>query len=582
MQNETKQCENCKKGFIIEPNDFLFYEKIKVPSPTWCPNCRCIRRMVHRNERNLFKRTCDITGKSIVSIYRPDCLYTICDKDYYFSDNYDPFKYGRNYDFNKKFFEQFYDFAKTVPLTSLFVRNSVNCAYNQDMGGASNCYLCFRTHDSQNMLYTYRGNHSSYCTDCFQAVVASEFLYECVNVITCSNSQFLHNCEKCSDSAFLYNCTGCVDCFMCTDIRNKQCCYKNKQYSREEYKKIIVGYNLETYIGQQEALREFEDYIKKFPRKNLTIVRSKNVTGDSIFDSKDSKNVWNVRDLENCRYIWDSFNFKDCMDTYSGAKAELIYEATATTKSSNNCHFCIRVHTGSRDCEYSWFLQNCSNCFGCVSLKDKEYCIFNVQYTKEEYEEILSKIKAQMVKDKEYGEFFPLYMSPFPYNDTVAHEYFPYNEEGATEKGMKWGSFEEKNYKVTLSPNDLPNSIKEVNDSILNEVISCVHDEDCGHGCTKAFRIVADELAFYKRKNIPLPRECPNCRYYRRLAYRNPTILRETICMCGGEDLSNGIYKNTVLHQHGSTPCGKNINTTINEKDDFLIYCEECYKKEVF
>ncbi len=582
MNSEKKVCQNCQKNFIIESNDFSFYEKIKVPPPTWCPDCRCARRMVHRNEKNLHKRTCDITGKNIISIYRPDCPYTICDKDYYFSDDFDPLKYGQEYNTNIKFFEQFYEFAKKVPFPSLFVRNSLNCEYNQDMGGASNCYLCFRTHDSQNMLYTYRGNHSAYCTDCFQAVVQSEFLYECVNVITCSNSKFLHNCEKCSDSAFLYNCSGCVDCFMCINIRNKQCCFKNEQYSREDYKKILDSYNLSTYEGQQKALTEFEEYIKENPKRNLSIFRSNNVVGDNIFDSKDSKNVWNVRDLENCSYIWDSFNFKDCMDTYSGAKAELIYESTATTKGSSNCHFCVRVHSGSRDCEYSWFLQNCSNCFGCVGLRNKEYCIFNIQYEKNEYEKLLSEIKSKMLEDKEYGEFFPFYTSPFPYNDTVANEYFPESEEWAKERGMKWGSFEEKNYKSTISSENLPNDIKDVQDSILNEIITCAHNGECAHNCTKAYRIVADELAFYRRRNLPLPRECPNCRYYRRLDYRNPTVLRETVCMCEGEGISNGVYKNTVLHQHGAGFCGKNINTTIRDDSGFLIYCEECYKKEVF
>jgi len=372
-QSEKRICQNCKKNFIVEIRDFSFYEKIKVPPPTWCPDCRCIRRMVHRNERNLFKRTCDITGKNIISIYRADCPYTICDKDYYFSDDFDPFKYSQVYDPNLKFFEQFYEFAKKVPTPSLFVRNSKNCDYNQDMSGALNCYLCSRTHDSQNMFYTYRGNKSSDCTDCFQAVEASEFLYECVNVITCSNSQFLHFCEKCSDSSFLYNCVGCVDCFMCTDIRNKQCCYKNQQYSREDYKKIIASYELPTYKGKQKALLEFENLLKEFPRKNLTIIRSNNVSGDTIFDSKNSHNVWNVRGLENCSHIWDSIKFNDSMDTYSGKSVELVYESTATTSHSSNCHFCVRVYKGSRDCEYSWFLDNCSNCFGCVSLKNKEY-----------------------------------------------------------------------------------------------------------------------------------------------------------------------------------------------------------------
>lgn len=34
--DETKSCQNCKKDFIIEPEDFNFYSKMKVPAPTWC------------------------------------------------------------------------------------------------------------------------------------------------------------------------------------------------------------------------------------------------------------------------------------------------------------------------------------------------------------------------------------------------------------------------------------------------------------------------------------------------------------------------------------------------------------------
>ncbi len=59
MKSETKTCQNCKKDFIIEPEDFNFYEKIKVPPPTWCPECRMVRRMVFRDYRVLHKRKSD-------------------------------------------------------------------------------------------------------------------------------------------------------------------------------------------------------------------------------------------------------------------------------------------------------------------------------------------------------------------------------------------------------------------------------------------------------------------------------------------------------------------------------------------
>jgi len=44
MNQETKQCQNCKKEFEIEAEDFNFYKKIKVPPPTrpeiiYCEKC---------------------------------------------------------------------------------------------------------------------------------------------------------------------------------------------------------------------------------------------------------------------------------------------------------------------------------------------------------------------------------------------------------------------------------------------------------------------------------------------------------------------------------------------------------------
>jgi len=71
MNSETKTCQNCQQEFWIEPEDFTFYEKMKVPPPTWCPECRFRRRFSYRNERALYKRNCNLCGKGILTIYNP-------------------------------------------------------------------------------------------------------------------------------------------------------------------------------------------------------------------------------------------------------------------------------------------------------------------------------------------------------------------------------------------------------------------------------------------------------------------------------------------------------------------------------
>src|SRR3989344_7192439 len=100
-------CNNCKANFIIEPEDFAFYERMQVPPPTWCPECRFQRRMSWRNGWHLFKKKEARTGEEIFSFFPEESPIKIYDRDYWFSDAWDPLEYGRDYDFSRPFFEQF-------------------------------------------------------------------------------------------------------------------------------------------------------------------------------------------------------------------------------------------------------------------------------------------------------------------------------------------------------------------------------------------------------------------------------------------------------------------------------------------
>lgn len=133
MKTEIKNCQNCQKDFTIEIEDFTFYEKLKVPSPKLCRECRQMRRMSFRNERNLYKRKCDKTGKNIISIFPSDSPLKVYNYAYWYSDEFDPMDYAREFDFSRTFFEQFKELMLKMPWPSLQVRNSENCEYNNDM-----------------------------------------------------------------------------------------------------------------------------------------------------------------------------------------------------------------------------------------------------------------------------------------------------------------------------------------------------------------------------------------------------------------------------------------------------------------
>ncbi|MDD5750486.1 MAG: hypothetical protein PHU56_02450, partial [Candidatus Pacebacteria bacterium] len=192
-----------------------------------------------------------------------------------------------------------------------------------------------------------------------------------------------------------------------------------------------------------------------------------------------------------------------------------------------------------------------------------------------------------------YGEFFPPELSPFAYNETIAQEYFPLTKQQAIEQGYSWRDEEPRNYTIDIKAEDLPDNIKDVKDEdILNKVIECLHQGQCNEQCTQAFRIIPQELSFYKRMNLPLPRLCPNCRHYQRLKQRNPLKLWKRQCMCSGSTSSpqgrtcegktlTDCYHNTCEHEHGDSPCDETFLTSYSPERPEIVYCEKCYLREV-
>src|SRR3989344_5014776 len=145
---ETKNCQNCKAQFTIEPEDFNFYEKIKVPPPTFCPECRLIRRLAYREERAIYKNICNKCKKDIISKFAPDSPFTVYCSSCWWSDGWDGTDYGRDYDFSKPFFEQLFELQKVVPYQALDNRNSTNCQYSNANIRCKNCMLVFGGYES--------------------------------------------------------------------------------------------------------------------------------------------------------------------------------------------------------------------------------------------------------------------------------------------------------------------------------------------------------------------------------------------------------------------------------------------------
>jgi len=563
MKPEIKNCQNCKKDFTIEPDDFGFYEKIKVPPPTFCPECRLIRRLMWRNEYSLFRRPNGASKKSetLISIYHPDAKIISYDKEMWWSDKWDPCNYRAEYDFSRPFFEQFKELMERVPHIALSDSRSINSRFCNITVEMKNCYLVSAAWTSEDSMYCNRIDHCKFTHDSYISL-NTEFCYENVYCNNSSRLFFSRESEGCLDSYFLYDCRNCSNCILCTNLRNKSFCIENTQYSREEYLKKKNELALDTRSGIEKAKTIFEKLWQNAFHKHLKLTNTSNVVGDHVSNSHNCYNVFDFKDeAENVKYAnWGNRGLKDSYDVGPGCgdNSELNYEGISVGVQNNLILFnCIIWY--SSNIYYSFMLNNCQNCFGCAEMNGKQYCILNKQYTKEEYENLVSKIIEQMKKvpyiDKKgssygFGEFFPPEISPFAYNETCAQDYFPINEKTAKEKGYLWREYVPNSYKTTIKGKDLPQTIAEIDDSILDQVIECEITK-------KPFKILEQELNFYRRLDIPLPSIHPDERHNRRLKLRNPMILRKRMCFFGDKEVfttylpeSEGGPKKVVCTEH--------------------------------
>jgi hypothetical protein len=480
--SSVQACQNCKQNFTIEQSDFSFYEKIKVPPPTWCFECRLIRKMLWRNERIWYKRVCDATGKPVLSIFDPKGPYKVYESEYWRSDKWNPMDYGREYDMSRNFFEQFSDLLKDIPHPNLFQRNVINSEYSNNSLNLKNCYMTIATDGAEDCAYIngmIRRLKESldmyHCSD-------DEYCYESVNCEKCNRVFFSEDSVSCLDSFFLYDCRNCTNCIGCVSLRNAQYQIFNKQYSRENYMKELEKLNTGSHDSILAVKSKFNELKLSIPRKYGLILNSQNVTGDDIIDSRNCHYCFNAKDrIEDCKYSFRiSQNTKDGYDGYIvWENAELFYELISS--SGRNLRLSGFIW-GGFDVEYSYNCFDCDNIFGCTGLRSKSYCILNKQYEKLEYEKIIPKIREHMSQipyvDKagrvyKYGEFFPVDLSPFAYNETPAGEYFPKSKEEVLSLNFSWKDVDEKNYQITKKISELPDGIKDVPDSIISEVIEC-------------------------------------------------------------------------------------------------------------
>jgi len=578
---EIKNCKHCQASFEITDKDLDFYEKVSpvfplsqpfpqgekggvdiwdgnikyfIPSPTFCSDCRQQRRLSFRNERKLYKRKCDATWNDIISIYSPDKPYKVYDWKEWWNDTWNPLDYWVEFDGKRWFFQQFDWLMKKVPLVKLITFwENINSDYCNYVMWLKNCYLEHGSIESEDCMYGHNNGYSKNLVDTYFSVW--NYVYEWFLSKNIHNSRYIYHSENITGSSFIYNSQNLLNCFLCCNIKNKQYCISNQQYSKEEYTEKMNSIHLWNYTLTQVYQKEFHKLILQFPQKHLHILNCENCSWDFLENGKNLRHCYYLTFWENHdnSFCYESFHIQNCSDVINSWFSNHLlegYNYMNTSKSIFSYHLesCTNIL-------YSTYLVNCNFCFWCIWLRNKSYCILNKQYTKEEYEKLVPKIIEHMKKTEEWWEFFPSSISPFWYNETVALEYFPLSKEEVLKQWFHWSDYKAPFPKVEkiIPASKLPDDLSKIPDDILNRAIECEVTK-------KPFRIISQELEFYRKHNIPIPKRHPNQRHLDRMKLRNPRKLFDRKCI----------------------RCWKDIQTTYSPDRKEIVYCESCYEKELY
>lgn len=192
-------------------------------------------------------------------------------------------------------------------------------------------------------------------------------------------------------------------------------------------------------------------------------------------------------------------------------------------------------------------------------MRHGEYALLNCALGKHEYETLVPRLIDHMISTGEWGEFFHASLSPFGYNETIGADSQPLDRTTVEKYGWRWYDISKidriGNYVVPLdtaeyNPEKTAKDIAGKNiDVLLGGIVQC---EKSG----EPFRILKEELLFYIKHDLPIPRKHPQVRYNERIAFMNRKQLKTTEC----------------------AECHTEIQTTYDTAHRKVL-CENCYQK---
>lgn len=466
----------------------------------------------------------------MITTFPPSTPFPVYKRSHWYSDKWQAPEMA--VDLNRSFFSQLKELQNQTPhFQMLGDDKSINSDFCDDVWECKDCYFSRSMAKCEKLYYSYRNlncKNSFELTFCFDM----EESYDCVYCMKCYNTQSSIFSRNCIDSAFLYDCRNCTNCFMSWNLRNAEYTILNKKYSKEEYERRLKEIKTGSRENFLKLKAEFDAHLQNdaVHRQDFN-VNADNCEGNYLEKSKNCENCYLVQETENVVGALRGLNFKDSTDISGLMNGELC-SGIAEAADLYNVQFAIYCF----NCSDSQYIESCydlQNCFGCVGLKKKKFCILNKEYPEAEYWVLREKIITKMKQDGEYGKLFSPAFAYNGYNASLAAMYFPLSENEAKRAGYQW-EVDETTGQPTQSAESIPDQMPAVQDIITQQAFACSET-------SRPFKFIPQEIDFHRRHQLPLSTLHPDVRGQQAFKFITATTPQAGTC---------SICKKEIVHYY--------------------------------
>lgn len=553
LQPHERVCELTGERWLFDNEHLSWCRKLRVPPSQYSPKTRLKVLTGFGTGIGLWKNRHALTGEPLLSCVHPDSpLKVITDKEWHAAD----FLGTQSINSSQSILQQLTQLVFSTPLPATFDNGSNRGSIGVEMIDAEDCYLGFGGLGMRRLDYYSIGSNSEDCVD----VTNVNDIRECTQINHCDR---LYRCRytlesyDCINGTFLFDCRNCEFCFGATNQRNKKYLFFNKQLSKEQWEDAVSRIDLCSYQVWQQQYEAFQTLMREdaiWPERFL--VNCDDCQGDYLTRCvRVHEGFWQI-DSKDC--FWSPFNAEN-EDGYFTVWAGRISQSYSSVcvwecQELRNCFGCEY----SRQLEYCYRCLNCEYCFGCVGLKRQRFCIFNKQYSEEEYWKLVDALKCAMLDRGEYGRFFSPACSPYGYQFAIGMLFSVYDEDelsllGAPLFDKTASSVVEAEHGVIISTN-LPDS------SLDPSAASFVSKPILDPISKRLYSITPREFAFYQKHQLPLPRQHP---------------LERLWALC---KLSNAIFPVKGQCDNCSKSLSFHPNQTFASRK---VFCEPCYLRYI-